>query len=356
MGVHNDRAVLWFQHEFGIWPHSFLFVAMLKGLDMPKIVTLHTLHFQSPETEYGLRSEQRRFLRLLLPHVDAITVFSNGVRQAVASAFPEYEDKVHVIKHGVHSYPEVSTLTHREARERLNDYLLSDSGLDNNTKESLHRQRILTDPNTVVMGQTGFFSPSKGSDALFAVRDALQEVIPRKRIAAVRIGRSIDGPQRAHAERLRASQDGKCGFVADIWLPQDMLPLAQRAFDINFCWPDECTQSGVLAHALGAGAIIAGRDLEGVGETLRESGQPVDVSLARLLAKIGSVVTTPELREMIEMKTLEFAAELSWENQARRHHRVAEIVWARAVARTEQRLPLPLGVPAVVASTLLETR
>jgi hypothetical protein len=356
MGVHNDGSVLWFQHEFGIWPHNFQFVAMLKALDMPKIVTLHTLHFQSPETECGLRSEQHRFLRLLLPHVDAITVFTHGVRQAVASAFPEYEDKVHVIKHGVHSYPEVSSLTREEARERLDDYLLFDSGLDRNTKELLHRQRILTDPNTVVVGQTGFFSPSKGSGVLFAVRDGLQESIPQKRIAAVRIGRSIDGPQRAHAERLRASQAGKCGFVVDIWLPQDMLPLAQRAFDTNVYWPDECTQSGVLAHALGAGATIAGRDLEGVGETLRESGQPVDVSLARLLAKIRSVVTNPELREMIKLKTLEYATELSWENQARQHHQVAETVWAQAAAGEEQRLPLPLDIPTVVASSVLETR
>ena len=34
-----------------------------------------------------------------------------------------------------------------------------------------------------------------------------------------------------------------------------------------------CVVTYVLAHALGAGAVVAGRDLEGVGETLLEAGQ-----------------------------------------------------------------------------------
>ena len=108
LGALAEDSVVCFQHEFGIWPHSMQFVAMLKSLDISKVVSFHTLHFQSTETPYGLRREQYDFLRILLPYVDTITVFSHGVYNAVTTAFPEYSAKVYVLKHGIHSYPEVS--------------------------------------------------------------------------------------------------------------------------------------------------------------------------------------------------------------------------------------------------------
>ncbi len=104
---------MWVQHENGIWPDSQNFIAMLKDLDMPKVVTLHTLHFQSTEMPSGLRRYQYDLLRTLLPRVEAITGFSRGVYSAVTSALPEHRDKVSIIKHGIHSYPEVRRLSRR---------------------------------------------------------------------------------------------------------------------------------------------------------------------------------------------------------------------------------------------------
>jgi hypothetical protein len=46
----KEDSVLWFQHEFGIWPDNAKFVDMLRDLDQIKVVSLHTLHFQSSET------------------------------------------------------------------------------------------------------------------------------------------------------------------------------------------------------------------------------------------------------------------------------------------------------------------
>ena len=331
LGMEKDGTVLWFQHEFGIWPDNLRFITMLRNLKIPKVVTFHTLHFQSPETDIGLRREQYSFLELLLPNVDAITVFSHGVYQAVTSAFPVYRGKVHVIKHGIHSYPDVSRLTRREAKEKLNEYLLLDSSLDLEAKRALHKERVLSDPNTAVIGQTGFLSPAKGSELLFSTRDMLQEIMPQKRIAAVRIGYSRDEIQQAYAEKLRDSQKGKPGFILNVWLPQNILPLAQRAFDINFYWPIECTQSGVLAHALGAGAIVAGRSFEGVGEMLKESGQPVDADLHGLLRKIQKIIENPELVDVIEEKANNYTTEYSWVNQVRRHYELATLVQSRAL-------------------------
>ncbi|MFC1944319.1 hypothetical protein ACFLX5_02325, partial [Chloroflexota bacterium] len=111
LGLDGRDAVLWFQHEFGIWPDNDRFIAMLAGLEMPKMITFHTVHFQSSETPSGLRRTQYEMLHSVLPHVDAISVFSYGAYRAVTSAFPEYRGKVNVLRHGVHSYPEVTRLS-----------------------------------------------------------------------------------------------------------------------------------------------------------------------------------------------------------------------------------------------------
>ena len=349
----GKEAVLWFQHEFGIWPHSNQFLNMLDGLDQPKAVTLHTLHFQSTETPTGLRKNQCDFLHMLLPRVDAITVFSRGVHRAVTAAFPQYAAKVYVVKHGVHWYPEVNRLSRREAKEELNDYLLYDSGLDFKTREDLHRQGILLDPETVVIGQTGFLSPSKGTELLYTVRDALQAAIPNKRIAAIRIGHPRDEIQKAYARILLDQQGGKPNFLVESWLPRGVLPLAQRAFDINFYWPEECTQSGVLAHALGAGAMVAGRDLEGVGETLRDAGAIVDKNLTHLTRKMRDVLLDPELGNRIAQRTLSYARELSWETQFRRHYEIAKsLVELTPVSLSSRSPSAVLDGTATLANTI----
>jgi len=327
LGGVGGNAVLWFQHTFGIWRDSQKFVTMLKDLHLPKIISFHSLHFQSAETPSGLRKEAYELLQALLPHVNAITVFSHGVHQAVTLAFPEYQKKVHKLKHGIHSYPEVSRLKRKEAREKLSDFLLK-SDLEQVIKEKLNRGRIFLDSDAVIIGQTGFLSPSKYSELLYIVRDRLQQMIPHKRMMAVRIGGPRERTQKTYAEKLKGRQDGINKFLLEIWLPDRMLPIAQRAFDINFYWPKDCTQSGILAHALGAGAIIAGRDLEGVGETLKEAGALVDTDLTHLLVKVKDVILNPELSQKIEEKALKYAPKFSWKNQARRHYELAERVSA----------------------------
>jgi hypothetical protein len=330
LGAKKGDAVLWFQHENGIWPGDIQFTAMLKNLNIPKVVTFHTLHFQSYETPTGLRRNQYDLLKVLLPYVEAITVFSRGVYQAVASAFPEYRDKVYVIKHGTNLYPELSRLSRKEAKEKLNDFLLYESGLDRKTKEALHKRRIFLDPSALVLGQAGFLEPMKNSEMLYVARDGLQKAIPHRRIVAVRIGVPREEKQKIYAEKLRRVQNGRDKFLLEVRLPHDMLPLAQRAFDVNFYWPHECTQSGLLSHALGAGAIVACRDLEGVGEDIKDAGGIVGTDLRYVLFKITNPILNPALGERIEQRALEYAREFSWKNQARRHCELAERILSPA--------------------------
>ncbi len=346
LGIKNEEAVLWFQHEYGIWPDSRNFITMLDDLDIPKVVTFHSLHFQSPETATGLRSGEYNLLQALLPHIEAITVFSHGVYCAVTSAFPEHREKVYIIKHGIHSYPEITRLSRKEAKEKFNDFLLYESGLDQETKEVVHRQRIFLDPTTVLVGQTGFLDPSKDSELLYLARDSLQKLIPHRRIVAVRIGKTREEYQRIYAKHLRRTHKGRDKLLLEVWLPENILALAQRAFDVNFYWPTNCTQSGVLAHALGVSAVIAGRDLEGVGETLKEAGELLSTDLRHLLLMTRDLILNPELRERLEKAVLEYAEEFSWEKQARRHYELAEHILSPMPSLPVPYSPLAIGTDA----------
>jgi hypothetical protein len=323
LGGSSKDAVLWFQHEHGIWRDDEQFVHMLSELRLPKIVTFHTLHFQSAETPSGLRKNQYQFLRKVFPHVDAITVFSQGVYQAVISAFPQYWDKVLLLRHGVHLHPKISGLRREEAKEKLDDFLLYESDLTETAKKSLHNQHIFQNPEYFIIGQAGFLCPSKQSEILYQVRDTLQKVIPRKRILAVRIGTPRDSTQRAYAHRLRLKTDDDGKFLLETCLPEDMLRVAQRAFDLNFYWPKECSQSGILAHALGVGGIVAGRQLEGSGETLRMAGAITSREPQDVISSIKSLILNPEMGSQMEKKALNYAREFSWRNQAKKHSELA---------------------------------
>ncbi|MDY6912640.1 MAG: hypothetical protein SVM79_09810, partial [Chloroflexota bacterium] len=324
LGAKDNNALLWIQHETAIWPDTTKFITTLRELDIPKIVTLHTINFQSTETLSGLRIYQYDLLRELLPCVDAITVFNSGVRQAVITAFPEYSEKVHVLKHGVHSYPDITSLSKIEAKERLNDFLLHESDIDETAKASLYRQRILLDPNTIILGQAGFLCPFKQSEVLYTVKDNLQKIIPHKRIVIMRIGSPREESQESYAKQLKRGQNGIDNFLLETWLPPDVFPLAQRAFDINIYWPSKCTQSGVLAHAFGAGAIVAGRDLEGMGKAMKEAGALTDYNLGSLIMQIRNLILNPEIALETEESALRYANRLSWNKQAQRHFDLAD--------------------------------
>ncbi|UCC61290.1 MAG: hypothetical protein JSV02_05585 [Dehalococcoidia bacterium] len=323
----RSKQVLWFQHEFGIWRGNARFVKMLRELNTPKVVTLHTLHFQSIETRYGLRSEEYFFLRAILPHADAITVFSDGVYQAVAHAFPEHIRKVHVLRHGIHSYPEISKMSKLEAKARVHKYLIEGSELDRPLKEGLAQERIFLDPNTVIIGGTGFITASKGTELLYRTHDVLQQMLPSHRIAAVYVGKLREADNNIDsrfATQMKAIYNGAGQFFLDTYLPVDMLATVLRALDIYFYWPGDCTQSGIIAHALGAGATMACRDMEGVGETVRMAGGLTSANLEELISGIKQAIVFPEFRVTISERALRYAKDFSWKNQLWQHLKLAE--------------------------------
>jgi glycosyltransferase involved in cell wall biosynthesis len=354
----KEDSVLWFQHEFGIWPDNAKFVDMLRDLDQVKVVSLHTLHFQSSETTCGLRRNEYSFLRLLLPHTDAITVFSDGVYQAVTRAFPEHRDKVHVLRHGIHLNPIIARMSRAEAKVRIHEYLVYESGLDQAYKASLKQQRVFLDADTFVIGITGFITASKGINLLYHAQYLLQQMLPRKRIIAVYAGalreadNSVDSK---YAAELRTSHNSPGQFFLETYLPEDVLPILLRALDTYFYWPSDCTQSGILAHGLGAGATIACRDMEGVGETVRMAGGVAFKDFELAITGLKELVLNPELRNEMSEKAVKYAEEFSWRHQAFEHFKLAERLCLSKVQRLFPAMPFGIhtdttGEPSLTVS------
>mgnify|MGYP001051194664 CR=1 FL=1 len=340
----GEDQVLWFQHEFGIWKDNARFIKMLSDLNKTKVITVHSLHFQSSETPYGLRREEDSFLQMLLPHTDAITVLSDGVYKAVTRAFPEYSDKVHVLRHGTHLYPRLAKMSRAKARARIHDYFVGESGLDEVSKDNLRQQRVFLNRDTMVIGGAGFITANKGTEFLYHARNALQQMLPRKKIAAVYAG-FLREPHNSNnskcASELRARYNGTGQFFLETYLPEDMLPLLLRALDVYFYWPSDCTQSGIVAHALGTGAVIACRDMEGLGETVRMAGGLPCADFEQLISGIKQLMLNSRLRNEVSERAVRYAEEFSWRNQALKHFELAE-----QLCRSRAHRLVPSPVPA----------
>ena len=169
-----NGSVIWIQHEFGIWgkDSSSEFIKFVSELKGKKIITFHTLHFQSNQTPYGLEEVEYKLLENILPIVDAITVFSDGVCLAVCGAFPKFRDKVVVLRHHCKfSLP----ISKKNAREKLIEDLISLKGTNPKLKKQLEGlKKIILKKNTKLIGDVGFVNPAKGSEIIYLAREELE--------------------------------------------------------------------------------------------------------------------------------------------------------------------------------------
>ncbi len=328
----DEKFVLWFQHTFGIWKNSRAFAKCLKELNklkIPIVVTLHTLHFQSEHTIFGLEERKKNeydFLKLIFPYVSAVTVFSRGCYSAIKKAFPEYISKTFIIRHGIHFFREIIKMPKEAARKKIYQFLINKSNLPRKQKAEIKKEDIFGGQDILLLGQAGFVVRHKNAEKLFLMRDLLQEIVPEKKVVAIYIGvpRENEKNKIKYALKLRGFHNGKNKFFLETWLPEEFLSQFQRALDINFYWPRKCTQSGIISHILGTGSLIAGRNMEGSGEMLKEAGQIVDKDFENLIFKIKKVISSPSLLKKIEEKSIKYAKKYSWENQALKHYQLAE--------------------------------
>ena len=331
-----DRTVLWFQHAPDIWPQFPALLRALRHFPVRKMASLHTVHFQSPETPSGLRSSERQMLRDLLPWLDRVTVFTPPARQAMRRAFPEYGDKVTLLRHGVHG---PKPIARNEARRQLAQHLgrVSDVVRPRGGASSL--LRALDDPDTVVLGSLGFLQWDKGLEAVYDLRDALQARLPERRVVGLVMGSvrdRADGRNRQLLAELAARADGDGHFLVTTLTPDAVFQAGLRALDLNLYWPDSPTQSGRVAHALGVGASLIGRDVEGLGEALRDVGAPACSGFDELVSRALDLLRSPARVQSLHLRCLEHAEQYAWKRQAQSHLEIA-----RALLDGRRRATLP---------------
>ena len=327
----DEKYILWFQHTFGIWKNLRGFARLLRELNkvkIKKIVSFHTIHFQSKETPWGMEKREYNLLKAIFPWVDAITVFSRGCYLATKKAFPQYISKTYILKHGIHYFPRIIKMSKIEARRKIHQFLIEKSNLEEEKKIELKKENIFLDPDALLIGNSGFVSPNKNTEKLFLMRDFLQKSTPDKKIVAIYVGtqREKNKKELNYSIKLRKLHNGIDKFFLETWLPGKILPIFQRALDINFYWPRKCTQSGIISHILGTGSLIAGRDMEGSGEMLKEAGQIAEKDFQKLTLEIKKIISNPNLIKKVERRALSYAKKYSWKNQALKHYKLADYI------------------------------
>lgn len=329
----SSEDLIWFQHAFGMWgdinDHFLGLLRQARRRGNRVVVSLHTVHFQSNETPCGLCKIEEDLLRETLPLVDALTLFTDGAYRAASGAFPEYRDRILVLRHGVHLYP---PLDKNRARERFFSFLSDEADIPGSQRKELRRLRKegLFSDDVIFLGNYGFITTDKDPMALYKLGRMVQSRLPDHRVITIYAGivqRNRDNTlskKRPVLEALRRVHDGERNFFFEIFMPEEIFPIALRALDFAVFWCSNATQSGRMAHAQGTGVIIAGRDCEGVGETLRLSGVPAATSLEDLAEKIAVMALEPGLRREVERRSQDYARIYCFANQARKHILIEE--------------------------------
>lgn len=317
----TDRShLIWLQHAFGIWgkdqDYFTEFVGRVKQNGTRTAATFHTIHFESIETEYGMTTREQRLMGSVLPLLDCATVFSDGAYRALTEAFPQFARKVVVLRHGTHTY---APLDRDNARKRLIEYLAE------RVKGVAGIADDLLSPGTIILGNFGFVTPDKDPLALYEIGERVRRRLPERRIVTLYTGTTANRADRTKSEtidllrQLRLVHDGRNNLFFEEFLPEDLLPYAYRALDLCVFWCANATQSGRIAHAMGARTCIVGRRIEGIGETLDNAGLLSVVSLDDMAEQIARLILDPASRQHSEKLGIEYAERYSFQNQAQKH-------------------------------------
>lgn len=326
--------VLWFQHSFGMWgrvnSHFLKLIEEAKKMGKKVGASFHTIHFQSEETTWGMQEKEFELLKEVLPLLDFVTVFSQGAKKAVINAFPEYREKVIVLRHGVHNYPMVSK---EYARERLFNYLSQLPSIPASEKIRLRGiDKNCIEGSTILLGNYGFITQDKDPILLYEIGRKVQEIIPNKIVITLFIGKIQERKDKKRElclpilEKLKSIHDGRQNLFYEEYLPENIFPYAFRALDIAVFWCTNATQSGRMAHAQGTGVPIVGRNLEGIGETLKLSGLPASETMDEVASMIAEIIKNPTLKDRLEKQSYKYAQKFSFYNQAQKHLRIEKAV------------------------------
>jgi len=232
---------LWFQHSFGMWgKESSALQKMIKEAKAKKnrvIVSFHTIHFESKETESRMNLLEERLLNKVLPWIDLATVFTDGAYRAVTRKFSQYKDKIVVLRHGVPIHTQMSK---EGARKRLLRHLIDRAEISATVKQGLRNlSPQLFSHDTILLCNFGFITREKDPLQLYQIGQLLQDKVSSKRVIALFIGKIQKRNDREIEEslpilkNLRAIHDARSNIFIEDFLPQKIFPLAFRALDFS---------------------------------------------------------------------------------------------------------------------------
>ena len=325
----EDNYSFWIQQGNSLWRNRQKFVKMLKFLKKKKvkniIVTHHTLNFQSTETKFGLKKWQYELLINELPYIDVNTVFTKGVYTAFTKAFPEYKERTILIRHGIPTYPRINQ---ENAKKEILSWLESENELNHDWQKSIEDLNSkIFEKNNITIGDVGFIDDRKLTNTIYLTIKLLQKRFPNKNILGLYIGTlSFTTLKKiSYQQRLRNLHNPENNFYFfETYTPERLFAKSIKALDIVHMWQEDCRQSGKLAHALGIGATVVGRNIEGVGETLKMSGYPALNTYEDYLDEIERVIANPESKVLMEKSASKYARTYNWENQALKHIELVE--------------------------------
>jgi hypothetical protein len=184
----------------------------------------------------------------------------------------------------------------------------------------------------VLLGNFGFITKDKGLFDFYQLGEVLQSKLPKHKVIVLYIGGIQKRKDKKIEENLpilewlKSIHDGRRNFFFEDYIPEEMIPFAFQALDYAVFWLHNATQSGRMAHAQGANVCIVGRDIEGIGETLKLSGLPKASTLEELTEKIKLLTLKPELKQKALRSSWEYAQKFSYTAQAQKHLLLEEIV------------------------------
>ena len=291
----NEFDVAFVQHEFGIYggPDGEEVLDLLSGLDIPAMVTLHTV-LTRPS------ASQKSILETVSALADRTVVMSETARRRLVNGYDIDADSVRVIPHG--------------AATRLGGPSLAKGG----------RPVVLT---------WGLIGPGKGLEMAIDAFTDLKSIHPLPRY--VILGQTHPKVQASQGDAYlnglvsRANDLGLADIVEfdGRYLDLESLARAVRQADVVVL-PYESTEqvtSGVLVEALAAGKPVIATAFPHAAELL-STGAGIVVphhDPPALAAALRQVLTRPERAVKMAREARRVAATLYWPAIARRYDRMA---------------------------------
>jgi len=302
------------QHEFGIYggPAGRDLLALLRGLKMPVVTTLHTVLAEP-------NPDQRRVMQELIARSTRLVVMAERGRKMLEEIYQAPPAKIDLIPHGIHDIPFVDP-----------NYYKDQFGVE----------------GRVVLLTFGLLSPNKGIEHVLNAMPAILEEFPD--VVYVVVGATHPNELRENGELYRlglerlAKKNKVDGNVIFYNRFVDLAELKEfiGAADLYVTpYMNEAQiTSGTLAYAFGAGKVVVSTPYWHAAELLADDrGVLVPFGDAPAIARaVTGLLRDDTRRHAMRKNAYKLGREMIWSNTARLYLRSFELARLERAALTRK--------------------